>query len=391
MNIIYINGWSISDQLTISTTFPSLKVLSQSSIVDEVIFVTPEEVITESTIEYQKTSHIGVPLGVSSIAFLSYFLREVKFFIRLLQICKERKVDLIFARGAPSGGRASWLAVLTRLPFIVESFEPHSQYMRDSGVWCLYDPRFLLQRLWEHCAIKRALALLTVSNNFAISLRNRGVEHERIIVLPCTVDIEMFRFNNIERSRVRQELEIPDDAIVGIYVGKFGGIYFDLIDAIRIFSEAFSEFNNFYLIILSNESRERIDKAIEVSKAKLDSDRILVFSVSHSLVPGYLSAADFAYALIREGPSKRFCSPTKVGEYWANGLPVIIPNGIGDDSGIILDSGLGVVIGDVEGWSYCHRLMEILSRSEHRSEITGLARQNRSADLIAKVYRKLGF
>lgn len=391
MNIMYINGWSISDQLTISTTFPSLKILSQSSMVDEIIFVTPEEVIIKTELEYQKINHIGIPLGVNSIALSSYFLREIKFLIRLLRICKEKKVDLIFARGAPSGGRASWLAALTRLPFIVESFEPHSQYMRDSGVWSLCDPRFLLQRLWEYCATKRATALLTVSNNFANALRNKGVDHKRVFVLPCTVDIERFRFNNSERSRVRQELGIPHDAIVGIYVGKFGGIYFDLADAIRTFSEAFCEFKNFYLIILSNESRARIDKAIEGIDANVDPDRILVFSVSHSLVPGYLSAADFAYALIREGPSKRFCSPTKVGEYWANGLPVIIPNGIGDDSGIVSNSGLGVVIGDVEGWSYCRRLWVILSRSEHRCEISELARQNRSSDMIGQVYRELGF
>ena len=46
---------------------------------------------------------------------------------------------------------------------------------------------------------------------------------------------------------------------------------------------------------------------------------------------------------VKPVPTKRYCTPVKDGEYWALGLPVIITEGISDDSGIIRENG---IVGD---------------------------------------------
>jgi len=391
MNILYINGWSINDQLTVATSFPSLNILSNSSAVESITFITPEVTKSTRTLKLKNTIHIGLPVNNSISGSLVRFFEELFFLCALIQICNKKKFDLIIARGAPSGGRASFLSFFLKIPFVVESFEPHSQYMIDSGVWTWFDPRFWVQRFWEYSAIKRASAIITVSNNFSNKLIRNGVETDRVFTTPCTVDLAKFAFNLNDRICVRAELSIPLDAIVGIYVGKFGGIYFDLADSFKIFSDAFRFLEKFYLVILSDVSREDINKIISVNGYKIDSKFIITKSIAHAQVSSYLSSADFGYALIKNGASKLYCSPVKIGEYWASGLPVIIPDGIGDDSAIIANSKLGVIIGDKDGWIYSERLLLILSNKTHRTDIFDLASKYRSSELITKTYKALGF
>ena len=391
MNILYINGWSINDQLTVATSFPSLNILSNSSAVESITFITPEVTKSTRTLKLKNTIHIGLPVNNSASGSLVRFFEELFFLCALIQICNKKKFDLIIARGAPSGGRASFLSFFLKIPFVVESFEPHSRYMIDSGVWSCFDPRFWVQRFWEHSVIKRASAIVAVSNNFSNKLIRDGVEAARVFTTPCTVDLVKFAFNLNNRICVRAELSIPLDAIVGIYVGKFGGIYFDLDDSFKIFSEAFRVFKKFYLVILSDVSKEEINNIISDNGYNIDPKSVIIQSVAHTQVSSYLSSADFGYALIKNGPSKLYCSPVKIGEYWASGLPVIIPDGIGDDSAIVANSELGVIVSDKEGWTYSERLHLILSNKTHRTAIFDLARKYRSSELTVKTYKALGF
>ena len=66
--------------------------------------------------------------------------------------------------------------------------------------------------------------------------------------------------------------------------------------------------------------------------------------VDHGKVAGYLSASDIGFCLVQQSPSRKFCSPIKVGEYLANGLPVVISKDIGEDSDRIHAHDLGLVI-----------------------------------------------
>ena len=88
------------------------------------------------------------------------------------------------------------------------------------------------------------------------------------------------------------------------------------------------------------------DKDMLTSKCEqygIDINRTFIDRVPHDTVAHYLSAADFAFSTIKPAPSRKFCSPIKHGEYWANGLPVVVTNDAGDDDKITAASGMGVV------------------------------------------------
>mgnify|MGYP005817612763 CR=1 FL=1 len=122
------------------------------------------------------------------------------------------------------------------------------------------------------------------------------------------------------------------------------------------------------------------------------SDTVVhIQQVEHRLVPKYLSASDFAFATYSSTPSKRYLSPVKVGEYWANGLPVLLTKGVGDDSDIIEREGGGALFTLDTIEADVRRLDEIVAmgREYNVSTITPLAYKYRSFEIAERVYDKL--
>jgi hypothetical protein len=393
MTLLYINSWSIKDPLTTSTTIPNIEILSKSKLIKRIILVTPEyQEIKGNVIDIDKVEHFSISIETCNQPFLlKYICQEKKAKILLKILSKEYNFDRILARGSSAAGRALWIHKIIKKPFYIESFEPHAQVMKESGVWSFFDPRYLIQSNWERESIKKASGLMPVSHNYKKKLIELGKNENSIAMIPCTVDINNFKYDINKRNNIRKKLNIEKNAIVGIYVGKFGGIYYDK-EAFEAFEEAFKTIDNFHLILLSpintKELKERIDNFKQI-----DLKRVHHFFVPHSEIVDYLSASDFAYALIKSQPSTKYCSAIKIGEYWANGLPIIISKGVGDDSDIIKKINVGAIF-DPKKKNYLectNKIIEILKTTNYKSKIVNLAFKYRNPLLIKDGYKKLGF
>ena len=392
MTILYINNWELSDPLTVSTTLPNLEILSKSKLINEIIFITPEYNRDYNISTIDKVKHIAIELDSCKLPFLlKYICQELQYKKELLGLTKRYDFNRILARGAPAGGRAWWLYKKTNIPFYVESFEPHASYMKESGVWKSYDPRYLIQKYWENRILEDASGLMPVSNNYKKELIERNFLETNIYTIPCTVDTSKFLMSNKTRVKVRQKLNIPLSAMVAINVGKFGGIYYDK-EAFEAFEMAFKTIDDFYLILLSPISKEEL-------KVKLDEfplinqERLHHAFVNQSEVTDYLSASDFAYALIKSRPSTLFCSAIKIGEYWANGLPVILSKDVGDDSKILEDSKLGALYDSkIENHLEClNGVLKTMKQENYKTNIIDLAKKYRNPKKIKDAYQQLGF
>jgi hypothetical protein len=386
MNIIFLSYWGIEEGLTASTVIPHLRILNDIEVVDTIFFYTIERGPAHAEIALpQKVRHIPLKSSTKYLSKISDFIR----FPRIMQkaITKHR-VQLMFCRGAPAGALGYLVHRLTRVEYVVESFEPHAQYMVESGVWHKWGLRFHFQRYWEARQIETASYLLPVSQTMKTSLLHRGVPAEKIFVMPCAVDTNDFVFSAEHRRSIRQSLHIPEDCTVGIYVGKFGGLYYDK-EAFEIFHWAMKFFEKFRIIILSpNDKTEIVNKLVG---AGLPEGTYHVCKTAHHEVPAFLSAADVAFGFFKPSPSIRFSSPIKIGEYWAVGLPVFIPEGIGDDSGIIESEKLGALF-HLSRLSEAFEKMQGLLRQDRnqlRQKIRSLAFQHRSFSTNTTIYRKI--
>ena len=297
----------------------------------------------------------------------------------------------MIGRGAPAGALAYLVWQKTKLPFYVESFEPHADYMLESGVWRRWDPRYLFQRHWEKRQKQLARGLMPVAENYRQQLIAEGVPADCIVTVPCSVDAAAFAHDAAAGHRVRQRLGFAaPGTIVGIYVGKFGDIYYDE-EAFELFRAAADHFGPaFRLIILSPNPEADVRR--KLAAVGLGSDRAFVTKAPHGEVPDYLSAADFAFSPIRPAPCRRFCSAIKIGEYWASGLPVLVTPGVGDDSAIIAAEDGGAVFDLSQSGSVVAalaRLATLLLVPDHRVRIHELALRHRSVSRAREAYYAL--
>lgn len=387
---LFICYWSISDNLTIATVLPRLKVLQQRSDTEAVILVTIER---DSALSLKgdlmqpltRVKHIPFQTG----KYQGSIVEKVKDFLQLpawlASLAKENKLDTVLAHGTPAGALAYKLWQRIKLPFYVSSFEPHANYMMESGVWRKHGLKYKFQKYWEDKQKELASGLMPVAESYRDQLISKGVRPEKIFTVPCSVNAAEFKFNPGARAGLRKELDWQN-AVAGIYVGKFGDLYYDA-EAFQIFQMCFKLLPDFRLVILTPDPIKIIEE--KILKQNLDPNYIFLASVSHKQVPVYLSASDFAFATFKPGPSKRYLSPVKIGEYWANGLPVLLTEGVGDASDIIKNEGGGALFDLQQEGSLEQALLKvhkILKNPAHRQDIPELAQKYRSADKIGEAY-----
>jgi len=87
-----------------------------------------------------------------------------------------------------------------------------------------------------------------------------------------------------------------------------------------------------------------ITRQEELAREVLDGYPATVRSVPPDDVPAQLFACDLGLCLIFSSFSKIASAPTRLAEYLACGMPVLVTSGVGDLEGIVLEHGVGVVL-----------------------------------------------
>lgn len=390
MNILYVGYWPAADTLTQAVILPRLQLLSEQQEVEKIVFCSIERgSMTNLNKDVPKTKWIAFQSKNKGNVLLTKFSDFTELPPFLIEIIQVEKIDLVIAN-SPLAGGACYLALRKiKIKLIVECFEPHAESMLESGVWRRWDLRYWILRYLETNLKKHAWRLITVSHHYTKKLASEGVSDCKIITMPNCLRIENFRFQQDKRNEMRNSLAISDNQIVGVYVGKFGGIYYDK-EAYKLFASAFHFFGErFRLIILTGHTVSEVSNNLK--KQNVDLTRVFISSVPHSQVANYLSASDFAFATIKPTPTRLYCCPVKNGEYWANGLPVLLEGGIGDDSDILKKEGGGVILNhQMPNASFNelqHRMGE--GRSFLANKIHAIAEKHRSDKLMKEVYEKV--
>lgn len=382
MNILFLGYWGANDGLSQATINPHLEILADLSKVHRIVYVSIERTgdLSFNIPVHHKIVHKPFYSKFNK-RFLAKFYDFTKIPNFIIRLVRDNHIEMIMCRSSLAGSIGYLVHRKTRIPFTVESFEPHADYMLELGIWPKKGVSFLLQKFLENKQKENARYIMPVSYQYANVLALEGLAPEKVLVMPCSVNSKLFEFSSEDRTKTRDELGIMPKTIVGIYVGKFGDIYWDF-EAFKVFKSAFGFYEDFYLIILSSHNREFIQSRCIHSEIPLD--RVYHKLVSHSDVPKFLSASDFAFSTIRPSKNRKFCSPIKNGEYWANGLPIVSTMNIGDDSDIILKENGGLIISGTDPeWE---KLEIDRSRNSH---IEKIALKYRSLEISKNAYLRV--
>jgi glycosyltransferase involved in cell wall biosynthesis len=149
-----------------------------------------------------------------------------------------------------------------------------------------------------------------------------------------------------------------------VYIGSVGNRY--ILDKIGGFMAAVRKvYPNVRLQIYSKADVNLITQMLE--SGGLPPEAWTLEAVPYHEMPARLVNYQAGLFFLTEGISEHGCSPTKIGEYWAVGLPVITTPNVSDTDEIIRRERVGVVIERHDEKSYLEvyeRLQEILTDRE---------------------------
>lgn len=400
-NLLVFTYWSFKEALIQTYTLPYLKIISKQigpgSKIYLITIEKPELMLKADEmkrVEKELTEYnielILIPykrFGLSAI-----FNWSLNIFF-LVNFCRRQKISGLHAFCTPAGSIGYIISVITGIPLVLDSYEPHAEAMVENGTWKKYGIAYRFLYYLEKRQSKRARAVIAATGAMKDYARIKyKTVPEHFFVKPACVDLNLFSGSNFKNVPLLSDLGL-NDKIVCVYAGKFGGIYLDreVFDFFKVCSDYWGE--KFGVLLLTNHDPGQIKNWINVSGLK--ASIITNLFVEHAKIADYIGLADFAITPVKSVPSKKYCTPIKDGEYWALGLPVVITHDISDDSAIIEKENIGAVIESLDHNSYLRVVKKIDSlfssepRKALRNRIRKVAIKYRSFEIAELVYSKV--
>lgn len=208
--------------------------------------------------------------------------------------------------------------------------------------------------------------------------------HATVTVIPCCADFDHFSgVSPSDKLVTRADIGMDQGALVISYLGSLGTVYL-LDEMLKLFETVARLRDDAHLLLITQDWSPRHDAhLVESSLADL-RDRIHVRPARRGEVPRLLGASDLMLSFRRATYSQMACSPTKLAEAFALGIPVISNAGVGDIDQITqaLDAGVVIDLNDPDAFEAVSRhLDQILAKGGERlrqsaRECLGLERAN---------------
>ena len=388
--ILIITYWSFPDALIQTYTLPYLRIMRDVLPAGSEIFLLTLErdgsAVPVSALEpgISRFSFALHPFGIQAALGWRKNSRALKRFIR------EQQIDTLHSWCMPAGGIGWWLSRKTGLPLVVDSYEPHAEAMVETGTWSKGGPAFRILSFLEKKLTHRAQWLIGVVPGMKEYARSRyGYEGNNFFTKPACIDLQQFALSKRKNPVLLQQLGLQEK-IVGVYAGKFGGLYFRE-ETFLFFKACFNHWGDrFRALLLTATPRAEIDQLCR--QQGIDPAKVISVFVPHAEVPDYMGLADFAFSGVIPVKSRLYCTPIKDGEYWAMGLPVVLPAGISVDSEIVAAHDAGYVLKNQsaeEMRNAVTHLDGLLSQPGLHARIHSLAATYRNFKIAEDIYRKM--
>jgi len=215
---------------------------------------------------------------------------------------------------------------------------------------------------WEVKRFDRADAIVVVSSYLRTYLVERGISPEKILVNQNGVDAEALDW--IGSNGIRDEYGIPKDAFV---IGYIGGMetFRRLPEVIAYIANLRRAGNDdiYFLIVGDGKDMPAVRAAIEAERDVLYDAVKLTGWQDHSKIPGFLATFDIAIFPF----TNPYCSPLKLFEYLAAGVPTIGP----DTPAVkeVFEDGVHLKVVKQDGSDFVNTILELKDNPEFRAEL----------------------
>lgn len=292
---------------------------------------------------------------------------------------------------------ASLIAVVLKplLPGLKVIFDPRGFWPEEGVVmqrWKEGSSRFRFWKLVEKFLLHKSDKVIALSDSFA----------KRIVCLDPQADcsiiyagakLEEFGAARSLRARTREALGLKEERVL-VYNGSLHA-WHDPIMLARLFVAMRSSFVKPKLLVISGYSQATLIEAFR--SCGIDHSEFIVISAKAAEVPAYLAAADYGLVPLKEMPVRGAMSVvaatmigTKVAEYLASGLPLIVNKQVGGLESLMANYKLGTFF-DQENFSGLPAAIHRIEKhySEYLTDCQCVARELFSVAVVARSYRSV--
>lgn len=289
-----------------------------------------------------------------------------------------------------SGAMAYLYSKTLGLRLYIHSYEPHSEYAIDNKMWQKNSSQFKVLNFLEKKAAHQATVLVSATRFMETRLKDEWKVNAVFVKIPSVVDDRKFIFNEHDRVNTRNLLKIPESAWVLYYPGKFGDLYYKQETA-YMYKWLKEIDSRFHLLIVTPQAREEVYELFD--GAGVNREHYTVTHSGYEEIHIYASASDMGIIAVPPGPSKKFISNIKVGEYLCAGLPYLITKGVSEDYLYATEKKVGVVVDDFDEQSVKAAYPEIKSYMEmnpvdRRSHCREVGVEYRGFDKLNEQFKK---
>lgn len=356
VRVLYLSYDGLFEPLGESQILSYVRLLAEKGVRYNLVTLEKRELFSDrgKTLRLKnKLAGLGIewqPLAYnSSRGALSGIGNFMRFFLASLKTAVNAKVNFVHARSYLPCACAIVLKKLLKVKVIFDMRGFWADERVEAGLW--KQNSFVLK------AAKRAEKVLLRASDEVISLTIKAAEEinsagfaalpsNRITVIPTCVDLERF----FPEAKTAGGLEFTL-----VYSGSLS-TWAMPSEMLRFFAALKIHMAAARFLVLTRE--DKLFKSL-LNSEKVNAEGISVFSSAFEGMRGYLSAANAGVAFYKPGLSRKARCPTKVAEYLACGLPVVINSGIGDTDEIVQKEKVGVIVRDFSREAYGRAIGEL--------------------------------
>ena len=258
-----------------------------------------------------------------------------KMYMIAQKLIRSNAIELIHARSYLSGLVALYLKRKLGIRFLFDIRGFWADERVDGGLWSVNNPLYRL--IYRYFKKKEILLMQTADHIISLTHAGKeeissgnlfrgkanGIEKEKVTVIPCAVDLDLFdpkKINKKQQDQLREKLNLVGKKKVLIYLGSIGTWYL-LDEMLEYFKKFQAEHPEAVFLFITKDDRQLIMSA--AYRIGVAQNTIKIISVQRHEVPLHLSLGSKGIFFIKETYSKKASSAVKMGEMMAMNLTIV--------------------------------------------------------------------
>lgn len=259
-----------------------------------------------------------------------------------LWLCLRHRVQIIHARSYVPALISVFIKRLAGPRFLFDMRGFWADEKVDGGHWSSASFIYTVTKRCERSFFQAADAVVCLTEEGAKAIPDLGYSLRpgtSIRVIPTCTNMETFSPGPKDPALL-EALGLSGFCVVGC-VGTMSNWYLRQA-MLEYLSFMVKNMERIKVLIVSREDHQTLYK--DALAAGIPSERLVLTQADFSCMPTYMRLIDLGMFFIRVCFSKRGAAATKLGEFLACGIPVVINDGVGDSGSIVRRHRVGVVL-----------------------------------------------